>query len=122
MVFPGLKPGINLARAPAFRRVAGDIVKITFGTAGRAAIWRRCGGDGESALTAFPESQPTRRAHISSKSAVGGITAVRACPFLVFRFHWFFPFASGKGVALWTFAHVSGACGRKLGEERREVI
>jgi hypothetical protein len=73
---------IDIAGTATFRRIAGDVSKITFFLAGRADSRRRGSCDNSFALAAFPVGIPAFRTQIVEKVTIGGVTAMPAHLFI----------------------------------------
>lgn len=81
-----------MSRTATLRSITGDIDEIALFAALRAGIRRSGGGDGITALFAFPVSQVTLGAYIPYEPSVCSIAAVRTNILFSFFFHFSIPF------------------------------
>ncbi len=68
-LFVALEAGVDISRAPALRRIAGDVLEVTLLTAFGAAFRQRGGREGEPAFAAFPIGQTTFGADVALEAA-----------------------------------------------------
>lgn len=82
-----LETVINMVRASALWRIAGNIYETALFPAFWAHIWRVCRGYGETAMGTFPIRQAALRTDIPLESTVGCVTTVCTYPSILFALH-----------------------------------